>query len=154
AALWLREHDDPKTGVLAFHGNHRHVADYLSGEVLDSLDGDARRFLLETSVLGRFSAPLCDAVLGRTDSAPRLRDPGRTNRFPRAVDAHGEWFRYHHLFGELLQLELAAADPTLAPSIHARAATWCHEHELIEDALDHAAEVGEQGSLATLLSSE
>ena len=74
AALWLRELDDPRAGVLAFHGNHRHVADYLSGEVLDILDArDAPEFLLDTSTLGRFSAALCDAVLAsRTDSAARL----------------------------------------------------------------------------------
>ena len=111
AALWLRGLAEPKAGVRAFHGNHRHVADYLSGEVLDSLDGDTRRFLLETSTLGRFSAPLCDTVLGRTDSAERLRELERTNGFLVALDAHGEWYRYHHLFGELLQLELDLGRP-------------------------------------------
>ena len=136
----------------AFHGNHRHVADYLSGEVLDTLDAETRRFMLETSALGRFSAALCDAVLGRTDSAGRLRELERTNGFLIALDAHGEWFRYHHLFGELLQLELAAVDPAAAAPIHARAAAWCHEHGLIEDALDHAAEAGEQASVAAMLS--
>jgi len=154
AALWLRELDDPRAGVLAFHGNHRHVADYLSGEVLDTLDADTRRFMLETSTLGRFSAALCDAVLARTDSAARLRDLERTNRFVIALDAHGEWFRFHHLFGELLQLELATVDPAAAAPIHARAAAWCHEHGLTEDALDHAAQAGEQASLAAMLSSE
>jgi LuxR family maltose regulon positive regulatory protein len=154
AALWLREVDDPHAGVRAFQGNHRHVADYLSGEVLETLDADTRHFLLETSALGRFSASLCDAVLGRTDSAARLRELERTNRFLIALDAQGEWFRYHHLFGELLQLELTAADPAAATPIHERAAVWCHEHGLIEDALDHAAEAGEGVSLAELLSSE
>ena len=106
AALWLRELDDPHAGVQAFHGNQRHVADYLTGEVLDRLDEDTRRFLLESSVLGSFSAPLCDAALDRSDSAARLRRLERENGFLVALDAHGEWYRYHHLFGELLQLEL------------------------------------------------
>jgi LuxR family maltose regulon positive regulatory protein len=154
AALWLRETAEPKAGVRAFHGDHRHVAEYLSSEVLDTLDDDTRRFLLETSTLGRFSAAMCDAALGRPGSAARLRELERTNRFLVALDARGEWYRYHHLFGELLQLELAVVDPSASGPIHKRAAAWCHEHGLIEDALDHAAEAGEELSVAAILSEE
>src|SRR5262249_7233440 len=154
AALWLREHEDPQAGVLAFHGHHRHVAEYLSGEVLDALDEDMRRFLLESSALPRFSALLCDTALGRSDAAARLRELEQTNSFLVALDAHGEWYRYHHLFGELLRLELAAVDPTSSDAIHERAAAWCHAQGLIEDALDNAAGAGDQDALADILAAE
>jgi LuxR family maltose regulon positive regulatory protein len=154
AALWLRETAEPKADVRAFHGDHRHVAEYLSREVLDTLDDDTRRFLLETSTLGRFTAAMCDAALGRSDSAARLKELERTNQLVVALDAHGEWYRYHHLFGELLQLELKAVDAAAPRPIHERAAAWCHEHGLIEDALDHAAEAGQALSVAAILSNE
>ena len=82
-------------------------------------------------------------------SAARTRPSGcaeleRTNRFLVPLDAHGEWYRYHHLFRELLQLELTSVDPAAAGAIHVRAAAWCHEHGLIEEALDHAADAGDQ----------
>ena len=143
AALWLRELEDPRAGVKAFHADHRHVADYLTGEVLDTLTADARRFLVETSVLGSFSAAECDAVLGRRDSKLRLRELEQANGFLIALDAQGEWFRYHHLFGELLQLELASADASAPPRLHVQASEWCRDHGRIEDALEHAAAAGD-----------
>ncbi len=106
AALWLRDLDDPDEGVRAFAGSARHVADYLTDEVLTALAPETRDFLLRTSVLGRFTPELCDAVLGREDSAAVLAELARSNMFLVALDARGEWYRYHHLFGELLQLEL------------------------------------------------
>ena len=106
AALWLRDLEDPDQGVRSFVGSARHVADYLTDEVLTALAPQTRDFLLRTSVLGRFTPDLCDAVLGREDSAAVLAELARSNMFLVALDADGEWYRYHHLFGELLQLEL------------------------------------------------
>jgi LuxR family maltose regulon positive regulatory protein len=151
AALWLRRLKDPGAGIEAFHGDHRHVADYLTGEVLDALDADARRFLTETSVLGTFSAPLSDAVLGRSDSARRLRELERTNGFLIALGAHRRWFRYHHLFGELLRLELATVDPGASVRLHRRASDWCRDHGRIEDALKHAAAARDTALVAEVL---
>ena len=110
AALWLRDLEDPDQGVRAFLGSARHVADYLTDEVLTALAPETRDFLLRTSVLGRFTPELCDAVLGREDSAAVLAELARSNMFLVALDAHGEWYRYHHLFGELLRLELGRED--------------------------------------------
>ena len=151
AALWLRELDDPEAGVESFHGDHRHVADYLTDEVLDALDRETRRFLLETAVLGRFSGRMCDAVLGRTDSVRRLRELERTNGFLIALDPQGEWYRYHQLFRELLQLELATLDPLAPRRLHRAAARWCRGEGLIEDALEHAAGAEDLELLASTL---
>lgn len=154
AALWLRTLDDPAAGVRAFHGDHRHVVDYLTGEVLDTLDDETRRFLLETSTLGLFDAPMCDAVLGRTDSSVRLRTIERENGFLIALDASREWYRYHHLFGELLRLELARTRPDVAARLHRRASTSCLERGRIVDALEHAAAAGEPSLAASILERE
>jgi LuxR family maltose regulon positive regulatory protein len=151
AALWLRGRPDASAGVREFTGDHRHVAEYLSGEVIDALDADTRSFLLHTSVLARLSGPLCDDVLGTTDSAARLASLARSNMFLVPLDPRGEWYRYHHLFGELLRMELARAEPGTGEELHRRAAEWCRAHGLIEEALDHADAAGDDGALAAIL---
>lgn len=151
AALWLRGLDDPAAGVRDFHGSHRHVVDYLSGEVLDRLDADTRRFLLETSVLGRFNAPLCDWALGRSDSSRRLRETERANGFLIALDAQGEWYRYHQLFADLLRLELAQVEPEAATRLHQRASDWFREQGLVGEALEHAAAACDEERLVSIL---
>ena len=148
AALWLRDLEDPDEGVRAFAGSARHVADYLTDEVLTALAPQIREFLLRTSVLGRFTPELCDAVLGREDSAAVLAELVRSNMFLVALDARGEWYRYHHLFGELLQLELgrerrACAAPARGGLVRA--------HGLIEDAIEYAAAAGDADTVAELL---
>ena len=122
AALWLRGLDDPDREIRAFAGSAREVGDYLSDEVLTALAPDTKNFLMRTSVLGRFTPDLADAVLGRDDSAAILEELARANMFLVALDARGEWYRYHHLFGEVLQLELERG---AAPALRRRAADWC-----------------------------
>ncbi|MGB0091000.1 MAG: hypothetical protein WBP81_00445, partial [Solirubrobacteraceae bacterium] len=121
AALWLRDVEDPDQGVQSFAGSARHISDYLTDEVLTAVAPETRDFLLRTSVLGRFTPELCDAVLGREGSAAVLTDLAHSNMFLVALDADGEWYRYHHLFGELLQLELGREE---APELRRRAAAW------------------------------
>ena len=135
AALWLRDLEDPDEGVRAFVGSARHVADYLTDEVLSALALETRDFLVRTSVLDRFTPELCDAVLGREDSAAVLAELAHSNMFLVALDAREEWYRYHHLFGDALQLELGRED---AIGLRRRAAAWCREQGLIEDAIEHA----------------
>jgi ATP/maltotriose-dependent transcriptional regulator MalT len=151
AALWLRDHPDPRTGVQDFTGDHRHVADYLSAEVIDALDADTRSFLLRTSVLGRFSGRLCDAVVGTTGSEDLLARLAQSNLFLVPLDGRGEWYRYHHLFGELLRVELVRSDPGLAAELHRRAAGWCREQGLVEEALEHAEAAGDEDTVAAML---
>ena len=148
AALWLRDLEDPDARVRSFVGSTRHVADYLADEVLSGLSPDRRDFLVRTSVLGRFSPELCDAVLGRADSGAVLAELARSNMFLVALDAGGDWYRYHHLFGELLQLELGGED---APVLRRRAAAWCRAQELVEDAIEYAAAAGDAETVAELL---
>ena len=148
AALWLRALEDPDEGVRAFAGNARHVADYLTDEVLTALAPDARDFLQRTSVLGRFTSEMCDAVLGCEDSDVVLADLARSNMFLVALDARGEWYRYHHLFGELLQLELGREDTA---ALRRRAAAWCRTQGLVEDAIEYAAAAGDAETVAEVL---
>ena len=148
AALWLRDLEDRDEGVLAFKGTARHVADYLADEVLAALAPQTKDFLVRTSPLGRFTPELCDYVLEREDSTALLAELSRSNMFLVALDAAGEWYRYHLLFGELLQLELGRED---ARALRLRAAAWCRAQGLIEDAMEHAAAAGDAETVAELL---
>ena len=148
AALWLRDLRDPNGGVREFAGSTRQVGEYLADEVLTALPPEVKDFLVRTSVLGRFTPDLCDAVLGREDSAAVLADLAHSNMFLVSLDARGEWYRYHHLFGEVLQLELGRE---AAPELRRRAAAWCSAHGLAEEAIEHAAAAGDAETVAELL---
>ncbi len=151
AALWLRDLADPGEGVRAFAGSHRQVADYLADEVLESLGPDTKDFLIRTSVLGRFTPELCDAVLDRQDSAAVLADLTRSNVFIVALDGDRQWYRYHHLFGEVLRLELAERQLAEPGELHRRAAAWYRRRGLVEDAIEHAVVAGEYPMVADVL---
>ena len=148
AALWLRDLQDPDGGVREFAGSARHVGDYLADEVLAALAPDIKDFLIRTSVLGRFTPGLCDVVPRREDSVAVLADLARSNMFLVALDARGEWYRYHHLFGEVLQLELGSE---AARELRRRAAAWCSAHGLVEEAIEYAAAAGDAEMVADLL---
>ena len=148
AALWLRDLKDPDQGVRAFAGSARHVADYLTDEVLSALDFWTRDFLVRTAALGRFTPELCNAALGREDSAAVLAELARSNMFLVALDAREQWYRYHHLFAEVLALELGRED---ASALRRRATTWCREQGLVEDAIEYAAAAGDAETVAALL---
>ena len=154
AALWLRDLADRKAGIAAFRGEHRHVTDYLTTEVLATLDEASRRFLLETATLGTFSAMLSDAVLGRADSAVRLRELERRNDFLVALDDSGEWYRYHHLFGELLERELSRGEPATAIRIHLGASEWLARDGRVDEALEHAAAADSPAAVRDILAAE
>ena len=108
AALSLRGHDDAAAFVAAFTGSHRYVLDYLAEEVLERQDTQLRTFLLETSVLERLSGPLCDAVTGREGSQALLEEAERAGLFLIPLDEVRGWWRYHHLFADLLRARLQA----------------------------------------------
>ena len=120
--------------------------------MLDAIDEESRRFLLRTSTLDRFTAELCDAVLGTDNAAAVLAELERSNLFVVALDARGVWYR-HHLFRELLRIELASTSPEALPGLHWRAAEWFLANGLLEEALAHAAAVGPT-ELAKLLTAE
>ncbi len=138
AALSLRGQADPAGFVAAFSGSHRFVLDYLADEVLDGQTEQVRTFLLETSVLERLSGELCDAVTGRTGSQAMLEDIERAGLFLVPLDQVRGWWRYHHLFADLLRVRLRAEQPGRALALHRAAAAWCDEHDLADDAVRHA----------------
>ncbi|MGH2885316.1 MAG: LuxR C-terminal-related transcriptional regulator, partial [Solirubrobacteraceae bacterium] len=151
AALWLRSVEDLDQAVLEFGGQHRYVAEYLSQEVLASLDPARRSFLLRAAVLGSFTAELCDAVLDRSDSAAMLGELEESNMLVLGLERR-EWFRVHPLFAEFATAHLGAVEPTVPQAIHWRAAEWLRSRGLVAEAVQHAAAAGDHEVVAQLLS--
>jgi len=143
AALSLVGRPDRAAFVDELAGADRHIVDYLGGEVLDALDEDTRTFLLRTSILERLTGPLCDAVTGGADGAERLVDIERANLFLVPLDERRSWYRYHHLFGELLRHELQHVDRDRIPELHRRAATWLASSGSIDEAIRHSCAAGD-----------
>jgi LuxR family transcriptional regulator, maltose regulon positive regulatory protein len=153
AGLSLRGREDPSAFIASFHGDNRHVADYLAAEVLERQSEEIRSFLLRTSILERLSGPLCDAVLQAEGSSGRLEELERSNLFLVPLDDRREWYRYHQLFGELLNLERASREPGLALVLHRRAAAWHRAAGDIDEAIYHATAAGEFGEAGELIAS-
>jgi LuxR family maltose regulon positive regulatory protein len=151
AALSLRGHADPAGFVAAFSGSHRYVLDYLAGEVLDRQPEELRGFLLETSVLERLSGGLCDAVTGRPGGQAMLEAIEQAGLFLVPLDEVRGWWRYHHLFADLLRVRLQQEQPGRVAALHRAAAAWHQEHGLAEDAVSHATAAGEMGWAARLI---
>ena len=151
AALSLRGHDDAAGFVAAFTGSHRYVLDYLAEEVLEQQDQQLRTFLLETSVLDRLSGPLCDAVTGREGSQALLEQAERAGLFVIPLDEVRGWWRYHHLFADLLRARLHQEQPGRLARLHYNAAAWYYEHDLADDAIGHAAAAGETAWAARII---
>jgi LuxR family transcriptional regulator, maltose regulon positive regulatory protein len=151
ALLWLRAVDDPHRAVREFGGDHRFVADYLSQEVFDSLDPEARGFLLRASVLRQFTPALCDAVFGRTGSAEVLAGLEQSNLFVIPLE-RGSWFRVHPLIAEYAGAHLAALEPGAVGDLHRQAAAWLLREGLPVEATEHAIEAGDHALAARILS--
>jgi LuxR family maltose regulon positive regulatory protein len=151
AALSLRGRTDAAGFVAAFSGSHRFVLDYLADEVLDGQPGQVRAFLLETSVLERLSGELCDAVTGRTGSQAMLHHIERAGLFLVPLDEVRGWWRYHHLFADLLRARLQAEQSGRVQALHRAAAVWCAEHDLADDAVRHAVAAGDVAWAARLI---
>jgi ATP/maltotriose-dependent transcriptional regulator MalT len=151
AALSLRGQADPAGFVATFSGSHRYILDYLTGEVLQHQPEQVRGFLLETSVLERLSGPLCDAVTGRTDSQVMLEQVERAGLFLVPLDEVRGWWRYHHLFADLLRARLQQQQPGRVPALHRNAAAWSEQHGLADDAVHHALGAGDPVWAARLI---
>jgi LuxR family maltose regulon positive regulatory protein len=123
---------------LKVSGRHRFIADYLSQDVLANLPDNTRRFLLQTGILDRLSAPLCDAVTGEHDSQEMLELLERENLFLVPLDDNREWFRYHRLFADFLREELSRRYPDEVSQFHRRAAHWHLDHDMPDEAIHHA----------------
>ena len=138
AALSMQGRADAHAFIQAFTGSHHYVLEYLADEVLQRQPESLQRFLIETSILHRMCAPLCNAVTERTDSVDVLADLNRRNLFVTPLDGEHYWFRYHHLFTELLNGHLQRTRADDLPALHRRAAQWFQANSYAEDALHHA----------------
>jgi LuxR family transcriptional regulator, maltose regulon positive regulatory protein len=150
AALSVQECEDARA-IESFHGDDRFVADYFRTEHLSRLKRSDREFLVRTSVLDRMCGPLCDELLGRNNSARRLQVLEEANLFVVPLDHRREWYRYHHLFRDVLRSELEGVEPELVPELHRRAASWTEQNGLPEAAIEHAASGGDLDTLARLI---
>ena len=153
AALSMRGRDDIGAFVSAFAGNSRFVVDYLVEEVLQRQSSSVRDFLLQTSILARLSGPICEAVTGQTGGRARLEELDRANLFLVPLDDRREWYRYHHLFGDVLQAHLKEEQPNLFPELHHRASDWLAAAGRVPEAIDHALRGGHLDLAAELISS-
>jgi len=151
AALTLKDHPDPSASVATFSGTTRHVIDYLGTELLYAQPPEIQAFLRRTSILERLSAPLCDAVTQGGNSAGILRRLERANLFLVPLDDQRAWYRYHHLFGELLQHELGVSEPALTPILHRRASAWYSQAGFPEEAIHHAVLAGDVAGAGELI---
>ena len=152
AALSLAGRDDPEGFVHDVSGSDRFIGDYLIEEVLSRQPRPVREFILTVSILERFSASLCDFVLQTNGSARLLRDLERSNLFVLPLDAHRQWFRFHHLFAALARSELEAeADPRRLTMLHERASDWYASHGYVEEALQQAIATGSSARAARLV---
>jgi LuxR family maltose regulon positive regulatory protein len=154
-ALSLREAESRgprrRAGSELFGGEARHIADYLREQCLAQLVPEKLAFLRRTSVLERMSGPLCDVVLGRSGSALELQAIERANLFVVPLDERRGWYRYHHLFRELLRRELDDNEPSLVPELNRRAADWFEAQDQLEAALGAAEAAGDTDRVARLL---
>ncbi len=138
AALSIRGHADASRFIARFAGNDRHIVDYLVEEVLQHQPEPVRGFLLRSAVLDRLTGSLCDDVTGSNDGNRMLASLERANLFLVSLDDQREWYRYHHLFADLLRARLLAEQPEQVPLLHHRASRWYEAHDMTGEAVRHA----------------
>ena len=138
AALSMQGHDDIRGFVRAFSGSHRHILGYLAEEVINQQPEDILNFLLQTSILDRLCGPLCDAVTGNSGGQTILETLENANLFIMPLDDEGKWYRYHHLFAEVLRARLQQSQSDRIPELHCRASRWLEQNDLMPEAVSHA----------------
>jgi LuxR family maltose regulon positive regulatory protein len=151
AALSLAGHPDPERFVAEFSGSDRTVAEYLIAEMLERQPADVQDLLLRTSLLDRVNGELADVLTGRSGSERILLELADANTFVVPLDPERTWFRYHHLFGDLLRLELRRTLPEEVPVLHRRAAGWFIRQGQVVDAIRHTQAAGDWPDAARLL---
>jgi LuxR family maltose regulon positive regulatory protein len=160
AAISMRGRNDISGFVQAFAGSHRYILDYLGEEVLRQQPRDVQAFLLQTAILDRLSARLCDAVVETcewagdrsfADSQSMLEYLDRSNLFVIPLDDERHWYRYHRLFADLLRQRLQRERPELVPELHRRASEWYEQNEQVAEAVGHALTSGDFERAAYLI---
>jgi LuxR family maltose regulon positive regulatory protein len=143
AAISMRDMRDVSGFIKTFEGSHRFIFDYLVEEVLDGLPVEIQDFLLQTSILDRLCAPLCDAILGRGKSQSIIQQLEGLNLFIFPLDDRRYWYRYHQLFSDLLINRLTELSPEMVTGLHRRASVWYEANDLLAEAVAHAFSAGD-----------
>ena len=151
AALSMQGRDDVAGFIAGFAGDDRYVVDYLVEEVLQRQPDRVQAFLLQTSILGRLSGPLCDAVTGQGGGKAMLEALDRGNLFLVPLDDRRRWYRYHHLFADVLQARLLDEQPRQVPDLHRRASAWYEQNGEPQVAIGHALAAEDFGRAADLI---
>ena len=151
AALYLKEGGPLASAAVSFGGDDRLVSEYMESEFLARISGQQRAFLTRTAVLERMSGSLCEQVLDLPGSAVTLADLARSNLLLIPLDRRREWYRYHHLFRDMLLAELERQEPALIPVLRRRAAGWCLANGLPEEALKYSMAAGDVDAAAGLV---
>lgn len=151
AALYLREGGSVGTAAASFGGDDPLVSEYFESEFLDRIPQRHRKFLTRSAMLTRMSGALCEAVLDLPGSAATLADLARSNLLLVPLDRRGQWYRYHHLFRDMLLAELERVEPGLLPVLRRRAATWCLDNHLTEEALEYSLAAEDVDTVARLV---
>ena len=138
AALSMQGHQNVTGFIRAFAGDHKYIVDYLVEEVLQRQPDPVRNFLLQTAILDRLNGPLCEAITGQLGGKARLETLQRGNFFLIPLDDKRYWYRYHHLFADVLHMHLLAEQPELVPALHRRASEWFEQNTSPTDAIRHA----------------
>ena len=151
AALYLREDGSLPGRAASFGGDDQFVSEYVESEFLSRISSSQRAFLTRTAVLERMSGPLCEAVLDLPGSAVALADLARSNLLLVPLDRRGQWYRYHHLFRDMLLAEAERLESGLIPVLRRRAAAWCLRNDLPEEALEYSMAAGDVDTAARLV---
>ncbi len=151
AALSMRGREDVDDFIRAFAGTHRFIMDYLLEEVLAREPEEVQAFLLQTAILTRLSGPLCDAVTGGSGAQEMLEGLERRNLFVVPLDDQRRWYRYHHLFADLLQARIHQSGPDRVAGLYSRAAEWCEGEGLTAEAVGYALAARDYRRVATLV---
>ena len=151
AALFLLEGGSVDRAVSSFSGDDQFVSEYVESEFLARISWRQREFLTRTAVLERMCEPLCEAVLDTPQSDGTLAELARSNLLLVPLDREGQWYRYHHLFRDMLLAELERREPGLLPVLRRRAAAWCLSSDLPEEALEYAMAAGDVEMAAELV---
>jgi len=151
AALSMRGREDAGEFIAEFTGDDRYIVDYLVEEVLERQPPHLRRFLLQTSILERLNGSLCDAVTASKDGVATLEHLERSNLFVVPLDDRRQWYRYHHLFADVLRAHLLQEEGAELPALHHRASRWFEQHDMPVRAIDHASAADDHEGVARML---
>lgn len=151
AAISLQGHKDMASQISSFSGSHRFIMDYLIEEVLEQQSEQVQTFLLQTAVISRLTGSLCDALTGLEDGQATLEKLSNANLFLLPMDEERRWYRYHHLFADLLRRRLRQSHPEQAADLYHKASMWYEQHGSADEAIDYALRAGDFDRAAVLV---